>query len=252
MEDGRLKKMLLSEFANRLKAAQSIPLLNTVLKEYLASFDINTFAFTYYSYYPNSLNKLKYDFSTPNFSIWHQHYISEGYEDIDSTLEIVYQTTLPTFWNLPQQLKEAKSPREAQMRKDSMVFGAEKGISIPIHGPQEDFAILLLVQMKGETCLDNANEFQYDLFSAAYYYYNYLQQLLLQTQPKSATYRLNKREMQCLTLLVKQYSIESIAKTLDITERTVNYHIQRLNKKLGTQNKYQSIIKAFKKGIIKF
>jgi len=63
-------------------------------------------------------------------------------------------------------------------------------------------------------------------------------------------YQLSKREIQCLTLLAKQYSIDAIAKSLHISERTVNYHIQRLNKKLGAQNKHQSVMKALQKGLI--
>lgn len=242
--------MKLIEFENALKKARTVLELNQVLEKYLLSHEIKTYAFTYYSYYPNAQNKLKYDYATPNFAPWHQHYISEHYEEIDSTLEMVYKTVLPTFWDLQQQLKEAKSAREKQMRLDSIAFGAEKGLSIPIHGPQEDFAILLVVQMKGEKCLENWQQLQYDLFAAAYYYYNALQKALLKIQAPNEKHKLNKREIQCLTLIAKQYSIEAIAKTLNITERTVNYHIQRLNKKLGTQNKYQSVMKALQKKLI--
>ncbi len=38
------------------------------------------------------------------------------------------------------------------MRKDSIAFGAEAGLSIPIHGPHNNFATLLLVQMQNERC----------------------------------------------------------------------------------------------------
>lgn len=244
--------MKISSLETDFKYAKSIDELNKALALYLATVHISTFAFTYYSYYPNSLNKLKYDFSSANFAIWHKHYISEGYEDVDSTLDIVYQTTLPTFWELSKQLKEAKSPREKQMRQDSIAFGIERGISIPIHGPLEDFAIFLLVQMRGQSWFDHISELQYELFSVAYLYYFYLQKQLLKTQKPVPKYRLNKREIQCLTLLAQQYDVEAIADSLSITERTVNYHIQRLNKKLGTKNKYQSVIKALHKGLIVF
>lgn len=235
----------------QFKSARTILELNLALKQYLAQHTITTFSFTYYSYYPNALNKLKYDFSSDNFSIWHKHYISENYEEIDSTLKDVYKMSLPTFWELQQQLKAATTPKEKQMRLDSIDFGAEKGLSIPIHGPQEDFAILLLVQMRGETCLDNWHVLQYELFTAAYYYYSYLQLQLLKAQPPSEKFHLNKRGLQCLLLTAKQYSVAAIAKKLNITERTVNYHIQRINKKLGTKNKYQSVAKALQKNLIK-
>lgn len=243
--------MQLIDFETKLKSATNVNTLNKVLAQYLAELQILTFAFTYYSYHPNSHNKLKYDYASANFSQWHKHYLEEGYEDIDSTLEVVYHTTLPTFWDIQQQLKEAKSEREKQMRLDSIKFGVEKGLSIPIHGPQEDFAILLVTQMHGETCLENWRGLQYELFTAAYYYYFYLQNLLLLQDEPAQKYLLSKRELQCLQLIAKQYSVKKIAETLHITERTANYHIQRLNKKLGTQNKYQSLMKAIQKGLIK-
>jgi DNA-binding CsgD family transcriptional regulator len=233
-----------------LKKAVSLKEINQALEKYLLTFGITTFSFTYYSYYPNSKNKLKYDFSSSDFSLWHKHYISEGYEDIDSTLDSVYQQSLPIFWDLQDQLENAKSSREKKMRLDSIKFGAEKGLSIPIHGPQEDFAILLIVQMKNQNCLDNWEELQYSLFSTAYYYYFYLQKILLLTKPNLRKNILSQREIQILLLIAKQHSIEKIANALNITQRTVNYHIQKLNKKLGVKNKYQAIIKALKQNLI--
>jgi DNA-binding CsgD family transcriptional regulator len=242
--------MKLVSYQKALEKAVSTLQLNQILTDYLAGFGISTFSFTYYSYYPNSHNKIKYDYCSPNFSLWHQHYLAEGYEDIDSTLDIVYQTTLPVFWDLHEQLKAAKTTREKQMRLDSIAFGAEKGISIPIHGPQEDFANFLIVQMRGEKCLADWYEKQHAFFVAAYYYYFFLQRRLLLAQTSHRKKLLNKREIQCLILIAKQCSVETMAKKLHITERTVNYHIQRLNKKLGTQNKYQSVIKAMQQGLI--
>jgi LuxR family quorum sensing-dependent transcriptional regulator len=238
----------LQHFKENLANTNSIEELNRALSAYLASFDIKTYSFTYYSYYPNSLNKIKYDYATKSFNLWHKHYLAEHYEEIDSTLDEVHQTVLPTFWSLAEQLKSAKNPREKKMRLDSIKFGSECGLAIPIHGPQEEFAILLPVQMRGETCLQNHQEFQHLLFVAAYYYFNELQRYLLHN--KSKKNQLNSREIQCLKLLAKQYSTQAIAKTLKITPRTVHYHVQRLNKKLGTKNKYQSVIKALKAQLI--
>lgn len=244
--------MKLIEFENNLKNAVSVREIDKLLEKYLASFGITTFSFTYYSYYPNSQNKLKYDFCSSNYAIWHKHYISESYENIDSTLDTVYRQALPVFWDLKQQLKDATSAREKKMRLDSIKFGAEKGLSIPIHGPQEDFANFLLVQMQKQTCLENWTELQYEFFTAGYYYYFYLQRMLLLTRPMAEKSQLSKREIQILLLIAKEYSTEQIADALNITARTINYHIQRLNKKFGTQNRYQTIIKALKKGVIAF
>jgi LuxR family transcriptional activator of bioluminescence operon len=98
--------------------------------------------------------------------------------------------------------------------------------------------------MRGENCLDHWQALQYELFVVGYYYYSYLQPLLLKNQTPVEKFDLSQREIQCLILIAKQYPVKLIAENLHITERTVNYHIQRLNKKLGVKNKYQAVAKA--------
>ena len=51
-------------------------------------------------------------------------------------------------------------------------------------------------------------------------------------------------------LISKNYSVSEMAHELHLTERTINYHIQKLNKKLGTKNKYQSLAKALRLGML--
>lgn len=221
-----------------------------ILKELLTRYNIRTFAFTYYAYHPHSKNKLKYDCCSVNWKRWHQHYIEEGYETIDTTLSNVYQDSLPIMWDLKTQLKEAKNERERQMRLDGITFGADKGISIPIHGPNDDFAVFLLVQMKNENCLENWGNIQDELMLLAQAYYQFVKRLLILNVSHSNQYQLNNRELQCILLTAKKRSVHEIANFLKIKERTVNFHIQNANKKMGVQNKYQSVAKAIEKGII--
>lgn len=242
--------MQLTHFDHSLQKSKDINQINKILKDYLRHLKINTFSFTYYATHPKSKEKIQYDFSSLNFSAWHNHYIQEGYSEIDTTFLDVYQTTVPVFWDIHQQLKSAKSPREKQMRLDSIEFNIEKGVCIPIHGPRGDLANLLVVQMKGEKCLENWHELQYELLAIAHYYYTYLQKYLIDLQTEDHQYHLTQREMQCLLLIGQQHTVSQIAEKLDLTERTVNFHIQNINKKLGTQNKYQSLAKALEKNLL--
>lgn len=243
-------KLSLTEFEHLLRVARNTNEVNEVLQRYLNGLGITMFSFTYYFYYTNALNKLKFDFASKQYKAWHEHYLAENYEEIDSTLEKVIFSVLPESWDIHDQLKNAASEKERQMRLDSIAFGVEKGISIPIHGPQGNFANFLVAQMQGEKCLENWQNIQYDLFAASYYYFAYIQKHLLKNQVPDTKHQLNKREMQCLSLVAQQYSVAMIAAKLHLTERTVNYYIQRVNKKLGTKNKHQSAAKAIRLGLI--
>ncbi|STY29889.1 LuxR family transcriptional regulator [Legionella wadsworthii] len=229
---------------NELVQASSLTDCDNALFNYLHKKGITTCSFTYYTYHPHSANHLKYDMCSANFKLWHQHYLAEQYHHIDSTLNFVYNNHLPIYWNLKQQLAQATSVSERKMREDSIAFGAEAGLSIPIHGPHNNFAILLLVQMQNQQCHLQESGAQYEFFVAAHHYYHYMQTHLLNQVSEKDAFHLTQREIQCLLLIAEQLSVREISQRLEISERTVNFHIQKINKKLGAKNKYQSLAKA--------
>jgi len=240
----------LTELEHNLKQACGLDECESVLKLYLEEKQFIMYSFTYYAYHPHSNNKIKYDMCSSRFKLWHQHYLREQYNTLDSTLSTVYHTHLPVYWNIEQQLAEATSEREYQMRKDSIEFGTQSGLSIPIHGPHNNFAILLVVQMQGQDCQLELVSTQHKLFVAAHLYYHFIQKHLINSVSENESYNLSVREIQCLQLLAKQFSLSQTATHLELTERTINYHLQRLNKKLGCKNKYQSLAKAIELGLL--
>lgn len=231
-------------FENQLVAANSVQDCDLALQDYLLKRGITTFSFTYYAYHPNSANKLKYEMCSANFKTWHQHYLAEQYQDIDSTLGFVYTMHLPIYWNLKQQLQQATTAAERKMREDSIAFGAESGLSIPIHGPHNNFAVLLLVKMRHVAVNLQDNKAQYEFFVAAHHYYHYLQRHLLDEVDGKERFALTSREIQCLLLIAQKCSVKQMAQQLELSERTINFHIQKINKKMASKNKYQSLAKA--------
>lgn len=235
---------------NTLAAANSIEECDKALAKFLNEKKITTYSFTYYAYHPHSANKLKYDMCSENFKFWHTFYLAEQYNKIDSTLSFVYQNHLPIYWNLRQQLLQASTQEERKMREDSIAFGAEEGLSIPIHGPHNNFAILLLVQMQNQRCHLKELSAQHTFLVAAHLYYHYLQSQLLNEIREENTFGITARETQCLLLIAKQYTVKEMAQSLEVSERTINFHIQKINHKMGTKNKYQSLAKALENNVL--
>lgn len=242
--------MNIQSLKEKLKNTTQFKQLQGILHTFLSQYQITHYAFTYYTRHANSQNKLKYNYASKAYEIWHNHYLAEQYEEVDTTLVTTYRSTTPIHWDLQQQLAQAKSDRERKMRLDSIQYGIEKGISVPIHGPFEDFAILVLLQMKGQDFLDRWQYIQHEILTAAHFFYEEVNRLLLKNKTEDETYHLSPHQIQCLTLTAQQYSVADIAKRLGITERTVNFHLQKANKNLGTKNKHQSVAKAIEKGIL--
>ena len=237
-------------FIHSFHQAKTIAEITTRLTTALSTYGITTYSFTYYAYHPRSIQKLIYAHCSESFLPWHEHYLSENYNEIDTTLHDIYQETLPFVWNLEAQLSAAKTQREQQMREDSIAFGAIGGLSIPLHAPLDDFASLTLVNMKKDTWFNNVPQIQYELQIIATTYFHHLRALLLNETYKDVATLLSQRELQCLSLTAKRHSVEAIAKKLSITPRTVNFHLQNINKKLGTSNKYESVNIAQSKAIL--
>lgn len=234
--------MKIENFITLLEKAKAIKELEAVLNRYLSSFGFSSYAFTYYAQHVKSGSKLQYEFASKALKPWHEHYIKNNYADSDRTLDADYHRGLPEFWDIELQLKQAKSLREQQIRSESLEFGLRKGLSIPMYGPNGDFVSLTLHQRVGETNLEHYQSQQYEWTLAAYYYYFYVKKIILLEQ-QSTKIHLTRREKQCLNLTSRDWSVEQIAAELKISLRTVHFHIQNANRKLGVRNKYHAVLK---------
>lgn len=234
--------MNIIQFNTKLSTATSLTQVEKALDAYLSTFGFKHYAVTYYSSQIKWTRKLTYDFVSQGLRLWHQYYLEQGFADVDRTLETNSAGSIPLFWNVHTQLSQAKHARERQIRTESIEFGIDQGLSIPVHGPNNDFLCWTLHQFRGETSLQHYETLQFEWLSAAHIYYHYLH-LLLAKQTAATALRLSKREQQCLNLTAKGWRLEQIAKELQITPRTVNFHLQNANKKLGVNNKYLAMIK---------
>ncbi len=211
--------MIIEELEKALqsfKNTSSIDALNNLLLVALADFHIHTFSFTYYQQHPKSTQRIKYHFCSPSYLPWHEHYLNQQYNDIDTTLHSVSKSILPLPWNLKEKTYCAKSQQEQQMRLDSIAFGATGGASIPIHAPDIEFGCMNLVQMKDETWLETLKQTQKNLQTLAIHYFEHLRAHTFHKSFASQNAHLSPREQQCLSLTKKRYSVEEIANHLSI------------------------------------
>lgn len=237
----------LQENFSKLKSVHGI---NNFLRHSLTRLGIRTFAFT--SFHFDNLsktNKVTFEFTSANFAVWHQHYHEQNYIEIDSTASKTRNSNIPEFWTVQQQIEMATTKREYQMRLDANKFGAVKGVSIPVHSASADFAELVVVQMQKEAFLQSSSSLIHELMVLAQYYYHHLRAAVNFTLTEN-TAGLNARQIECLSLTAKGYSLQDIASKMGIKQRTVNYHIQNINKTLGTKNKYLSMQKARDLGLL--
>jgi DNA-binding CsgD family transcriptional regulator len=240
----------LQQLEHDLHEAASFSAADQLLTAYLKQLGINAFAFTFYTRHPSSVNKIKYDYASEPIRRWHDYYLEQKYNDFDQTVADLHVSLLPLCWNVHEQLRLAKSETERIIRQESIEFGIDRGACIPLFGPHSHYASVVLYQMKHEQWLQDFQLIKYDLMIAANLYFNFVLEHLHQLSSDETSIQLTTRERQCLLLTAQQFSANEIAEKLKMTKRTADFHINNLNKKLGTQNKYQSLNKAIELGLV--
>ncbi len=234
--------MNISDFDQKLTICENLKQAESVLKQYLSAYHFSCYAFTYYAGHIKTGQPLHFDCVSQDLLPWHRYYLQEKYADVDRTLEQSFLQTKPLHWSVHEQLSQAKNIRERRIREESIEFGIDMGLSIPVHGPNGDFATMTLHQLQGEHCLKQYETLQYEWLAATHIFYHYIKKILLaHARYDQKAIPLSKREKQCLSLTAQDCRVEEIALQLNISPRTVNFHLQNANKKLGTRNKYQSI-----------
>src|SRR6476620_6083466 len=78
--------------------------------------------------------------------------------------------------------------------------------------------------------------------------YYVLERLLGPPPPRRVT--LTQREIDVLRLLTEGLSAPAIGKKLYISDRTVEWHIDKAMKKLGARNRIQAVVLAIRDGLI--
>lgn len=230
----------MQELVMRMANASSLIELKQSMIWYFAKEGITSLAMTLYREHTKTGSEIVYDWVSSPLEPWHKYYLEQKYADIDRTLENSEHSLIPVYWDVHTQLTQAKNARERRMRQESIEFGIDKGLCIPVHGPKNHLMVLVLHQRTKQNGLEFWQKKQFLWMAVAQYYLHFLGKLMSTSQDQGAT-RLTKREEQCLRLTAQGIRLENIAKTLGISERTCHFHLQNANKKLGVSNKYLAI-----------
>lgn len=236
-------------FLNELASATIPSEADECLSKAIKALGFKKFAYTYYGDDFHSSKKLRYNFSSKALKKWHDHYHYLNYEDVDIIGKQVKTSLLPIIWDVAEQEQITKG-KTKQLFTNALTFGLGRGISIPIYGPNNQFSILSIhEETEKKNILENP-EITSLLHSYALYYHDTMTHVLVHNIRSHEKSILTKRELQCLTLASRNLTAQETAEKLHIKKRTVDFHIENVNKKLKTKNKFESIQLAISKHLI--
>lgn len=179
--------------------------------------------------------------------VWVQRYLDEGYLRIDPVVSGCFQRFHPVDWKrLDWSGKAARA-----FRQDAQSYGVGgQGFSIPIRGPNGQFALFSLNHNCDDAEWDAfCEENRRDLILVAHDFNRKALELEPGRKPDPAP-TLSPREIEAMTLLAVGYSRAQAADTLSISEHTLRVYIESARHKLGAMNTTHAVARALSRGLI--
>ena len=182
---------------------------------------------------------------------WRQHYLDKGYTFVDPTVNYARGHVVPTLWDSlvtapDNTVAEAKIGKI--MFEEARDFGLAKGLSVPLHGLGCSFGMMSYAARDPRHPIVESTV-QAEAMLLATYVHQTASALLFGPRLRD-TKPLSARERECLKWAAEGKSSWDIAHLLNITERTVVFHLHNACEKLGVATRQQAVAKAMVLGLL--
>ena len=199
-----------------------------------------------YNYYPKTTDQWLHTLCTEQSQDWQAHYSAKHYEKIDCVHNRMRKSLLPVKWKLEDELKQC-SNEQRELFQEAMAFGLRGGFAIPIHSANGGFANLVVQDSSILDEIKKHPDIEHNLYLTAHYYHSRVCAFLETSHNKIS---LTTRETECLRLTSQHKSAKEIARILNISPRTVSFHIENVIKKFQVNNKYQAVMIATQNNLL--
>ncbi|MDH3739534.1 MAG: LuxR family transcriptional regulator [Alphaproteobacteria bacterium] len=233
----------------RLKHGTEVPHLRKALEEFTASS-----GYRYYTYITGrvvggrritNIDPRERPFHITNLpGDWKAEYSKNQYYDHDPTMLFALGNLLPERWsNVIRRFN--MTAKQHKIMSDSREAGLHDGVIIPVHGPSGEFAVLSLSH--GENDVQAQHNVELDEAVLHMFALRFHNNVRSQHEPSVAEMpaSLTSREIDVLFWTAEGKSSWDISQILDISESTVNFHINSAKRKLGVYSKTHAVAKMY-------
>ncbi|QUE89420.1 autoinducer binding domain-containing protein [Pseudomonas sp. SCA2728.1_7] len=176
---------------------------------------------------------------------WNSQYEKNNYSKVDPLIAHCNHSMTPIVWC------ESVFADALPYWEGLQHHGLQHGWSQAFH--HEPSGLCSIISLARRHCPISPLEL-YEHFGYMFYATSHLSELFARTLPRESLKprqpHLSPRELEVLQLSAAGKTAYEISKILNLSERTVNYHVQNLIVKLGACNKMSAVTKATKAGII--
>ncbi|MBI2732587.1 MAG: autoinducer binding domain-containing protein [Aquabacterium sp.] len=176
--------------------------------------------------------------------IWQQQYQSHQYARIDPTVRHCTRVTTPVLW-------DASGFDERPFAEQAMSHGIRNGVSIGVRDAQGRLGMVTLARDQTVCTPKEFAHIEGSLTLLGQLTHAALVEKLVQRHSTSvAPPTLSDRELEVLKWTAEGKTSAEVAMIMNITERTVNFHIGNCITKLDASNKLHAAVKAAVSGLL--
>jgi len=178
---------------------------------------------------------------------WVRRYIAQDYSRIDPVVLGCFRRFHPVDW---KRLDWSGKPVRAFLAEALDAGVGSQGISVPIRGPNGQFALFTLSDRRSDR---EWEKFQKEHISEFLILSHYLNQKALELE-RGDDFRimnsLSPREVDALTMLAMGLNRAQAAESLSISEHTFRFYIESARMKLGAANTTHAVARAIALGFV--
>jgi DNA-binding CsgD family transcriptional regulator len=206
--------------------------------------------FIYGARVPTSFVKPYFIFISGYPKEWRDHYTANNYMVVDPTVQYCAQNITPMSWD-GESLQTNENAEIRRFMSEAQDFGINSGVSFPVHTAQGDFAMLSFASEQAKLVSNQRIQRVLpmgQLFTA--YLHEAVRRVFDSDVLALSKIELTQRERQCLLWATEGKTTWETSQILSISERTVTFHLQNVQGKLGVGNRQQAVARAVSLGII--
>lgn len=175
-------------------------------------------------------------------------YRRDDFHVVDPISRQARTSWLPVIWDVRDYLPHCTG-KQARMFEATLEHGYERGISVPIRGPSAGFdSFVALSRHTGREFAQGRNGWRNELMLIGAHMSSVYHGVLHREAASPA--ELTTRELECLHWTAQGKTAWEVARLIDISERTVQFHIRNACGKMNAASKHQAALKAANMGLI--
>jgi LuxR family transcriptional activator of bioluminescence operon len=179
---------------------------------------------------------------------WMDIYFKQEKHKNDPVVAYMMNKHAPVQWSQLIKLGKFNDANSQALMEEAKTYGLKNGLSIPIRSTSGEFAVFsLAIDDDTEVGSDKLN--QVLPFAHTFGVNLFERQLALMTS-QTCKSNLTNREKECLFWACEGKTAWEICQIINITERTVLFHLNNVTKKLGATNRQHAVSLAMRYGVI--